>query len=107
MITEDRFAKPMEDETPQYEVPLNRLYNTRDAARRLGGLSEATVRSYWQRGLLEKLKCGGLNRCSERGILEFLARCKVAAKSRPNNSALALAALRKSRELRKRGRPPK
>jgi hypothetical protein len=96
MMTKDRIHLAIE--------PLEVLYTAEQASRRLQ-CSQATIRSYWQRGLLEKIKCGHMNRCSEAGIREFLARSKQRAESRKStNWRLGVAGLRKARELRKQSK---
>ena len=101
MLTENRIAVPNEPhEVQRHEPGLSVLYNARQAAHRLG-CSQAAIRSYWARGVLERLKVGALSKVSERGCLEFMRRSLAAARERKNNSALALEGLRKSREARK------
>jgi hypothetical protein len=73
------------------------LYSAEQAGRRLL-CSPNTIRSYWSRGLLERVKVGSLSRVSEKGILEFLDRSKAASVGRPHNAGLAVEGLRRKRE---------
>jgi hypothetical protein len=79
---------------------MRKLYDVHQAGRRLG-CSPYTVRSYWARNLLERIKVGNLSKVSERGILEFLARSKQRSIGRSHNAGLALPA---SMEVQRRKR---
>jgi hypothetical protein len=87
---------------------LDKLYNVAAAAKRLGGLSESTIRAYWTKGVLERVKVGGATRVSESGIRDFLRRSKDASLTRPSNHMVAITArlegLRQSREARKQSK---